>query len=176
MDTANVIFQAIIIMFKELQWERIYFTVKLLFIFLDIVLITAIILVFPQAMVFAPKYEPKGKPKKKSLSDIKESAKNEWQKIIMRIELNPPQSYTIGLVEADSFIDLVLKELGVKGETMADRLKILNANEIKSLDGVWTAHKKRNEIVHTPGIILEPNEVTRHISSYTNFLKEIGII
>lgn len=176
MEIVEIIFQAIFIMIKEIQWERTYLTLKFLFIFLDIVLLVAIILVFPQAMTFAPKFDPKGKKTKKSFSDIKENAKNEWQKIVLGVELNPPHSYATGLVGADSFVDRVLKELGVKGDTMADRLKVLNANDIKSLTGVWAAHKKRNEIVHSPDIDISSDEAVRHISSYSNFLKEIGVI
>lgn len=53
------------------------------------------------------------------------------------------------IMTADSLVDRIMKEAGVPGATMGDRLKYMqNLLDRAVLNRLWAAHKKRNELAH----------------------------
>ena len=177
METANIILQVIQTTFLSVDWQNLYFIAKFLFIFLDLLLIIGIILVLPKAMSFCPHFIWPNKKKKKEMAlNLVGTAKERWAEILVKSEISLPHSLTLAIIEADSFVDSVLKEIGLRGETMADRMKQINPADIKSLNDVWQAHKTRNELVHTPGAEIEIQSARQFLNYYEKFLKEIGVL
>lgn len=106
-----------------------------------------------------------------------EKLKAHWEDILAKAESAPPQSLTLAIIEADSFIDDILKtQLNLAGEHMADRLDKLDDGDVKSLDKLWRAHRIRNDLVHTPGYFLNPHEARAVLRDYEKFLKEIEVV
>ena len=89
---------------------------------------------------------------------------------------SPPQSLTLGIIEADSFIDDVLKKMDLRGEHMADRMEQLTRMDLKSADNLWKAHRVRNDLVHTSGFTLSKGDAERALQYYEDFLKEVGML
>jgi len=55
----------------------------------------------------------------------------------------------MAIIEADKLVDTVLKRAGIKGESMADRLRRSEKLVDRSIyQGMWEAHKVRNQLVH----------------------------
>ena len=55
----------------------------------------------------------------------------------------------LAVIEADKLADTVLKKAGVKGESMAERLRQVEKIADRSVyQRMWEAHKVRNELVH----------------------------
>lgn len=175
MERLDLVIQTVTESFQGIAWQRVYFATKFIFIFLDLILLTAIMLTFPQALKFRPKFNyPMKAGRKKDRHKIPLDKKDMWSAILTKAESAPPHSLTLGVIEADSFVDSILKELGVPGETMADRLKQLS-QDIISLNNVWQAHKTRNEIVHS-NLELDPDLAKTLLGYYQDFLREIGAI
>lgn len=157
---------------------KVYIFTKTLFIFLNIIILMCIIFVFPKAWKYKTSLSFKyfKGPDGKTRESPKSMAKIEWQKIINKAYISPPHSFTLAIIEADSFVDKTLKKLNIEGETMADRLKMLGSEEIKTLNTVWEAHKIRNNLVHEPGKDLSEEDAKRYLYYYESFLKEIGVL
>lgn len=97
---------------------------------------------------------------------------NKWSEL----EKNAKQTYSPYLIaEADKLLDKALKDLNIKGTTMAERMK--TANKIfKENDAVWKAHKLRNKLVHETDIKLKKKDVIIAMSSYRRALRDLGAL
>ena len=148
------------------------------FVALDIGLFVGIVYVLIELAPFRPKFV--NNPRKlivrekrvSTLANAELTAK--WKHILEKAESAPPQSLTLAIIEADSFVDDILKQLGYQGEHMADRLDKISA--VDSLDGLWKAHRVRNDVVHTPGYQISPADARRFLNDYEAFLKEMGVL
>jgi hypothetical protein len=96
-----------------------------------------------------------------------------WTEIVQRANTGTPENLRWAVLEADSLVDLALKELRLPGDTMADRLANFRSEQIKSLDKLWDAHRLRNELAHTPGFKLSTKQAERALIAFRDFLKEI---
>lgn len=163
--------------FLDIPWRRIFFALRYIFIVLDVILVALFIYVFFKALKFRPPlvFNPAARAKKKKpLKD--EKLIKRWQEILRKAESAPPQSLTLGVIEADGLVDDVLKKMNLPGEHMADRLERLAARDLKSINKLWQAHRIRNDLVHTPGFVLNVADAKRVLTDYESFLKEIGIL
>ncbi len=142
---------------------------------LDVILIVLFIYVFVRALEYRPHFVFNPKPRKRSpLKDRK--LRERWQAILKKAGSNPPQSFTLAVIEADGFVDDVLKKMNLPGEHMADRLEKLGRLKIKTAERLWRAHRIRNDLVHTPGFVLQPQDAKNVLGDYEAFLKEIGLL
>ncbi len=161
--------------FINIPWRDIFFTLRWIFIVLNVIILTAFVYVFIRALEYRPKFVFNPKPlKRHPFKDPKFLAR--WQEIIKKAMSAPPQSLTLAIIEADSFVDDILKKMNLGGEHMADRLERLGARDLKTVDRLWKAHRVRNELVHTPGFILKPADAKGILEHYEAFLKEIGLL
>lgn len=106
----------------------------------------------------------------------REEFRARWQRIMAKAFAAPPQSLTLAIIDADKCVDDALKELGLEGEHMADRLEQLNPSDFGTLQNLWRAHRIRNDLVHTPDFSIEPADAEEVLKMYEAFLKELGIL
>ena len=90
----------------------------------------------------------------------------QWITIQKRLGAEREDEYKLALIEADSLLDDILKQMGYTGETMGDRLKQLSSTILPNIDEVWQAHKIRNNIVHDPDYKLSLDLVKRALAIY----------
>lgn len=167
--------------FWALPWGYFGALLHDIFLFLDALLVMGIVYVLLELSPYRPKFY--ANPRRalapavpiRTLRD--EGLKRSWEAILKKAESLPPQSLTLGIIEADSFVDTVLKtRLNLPGEHMSDRLERLDDGTVNTLDALWTAHRARNNVVHTPGYVLGERDARRFLASYTAFLEELGVI
>lgn len=96
----------------------------------------------------------------------------EWDKIKQRLEAGDEANFKIAIIEADKLIDDLLKNMNYPGESMGDRLKLIDESKLKSVQELWNAHKVRNNIVHNAEFKLSYREAQRVIEIYEKVLKE----
>lgn len=162
---------------ERIPWEAIFGRVQSVFWVLNAVLVVAIILVFPKTLELRPRFSLKVKPRRHTILSVRqEEYKNRWGEILVKAESAPPHSYTLAVIEADGFVDTILKDLGFGGAHMADRLEHADLRSFRTLDGLWKAHRIRNHLVHTPGFELNVRDAERYLRSYHEFLREMGIL
>lgn len=104
------------------------------------------------------------------------AARERWDAIQSKHEAGTPEAMRIALIEADAYVDGVLRRFGLAGEHMADRLSRIDPEDVSTLDRLWRAHRVRNNIVHTPGFTLSAHEAKRALDDYEAFLTEVGIL
>lgn len=129
-----------------------------------------------QAWRFRPKFEFDEKKVKKMFTLRDAVMKERWHSIERKFELGTPDAARIAVIEADALVDTALKAMSVEGEHLADRLSNLDPEEVTTINRVWRAHRMRNDLVHTPGFMLSPEDAKLAIDDYEAFLREIEML
>ena len=105
----------------------------------------------------------------------KEQYRTSWLEIENNITKDNNASYQFAILSADKLLDRALRESGVPGETMGDRLKHSD-KLLQDINGVWAAHKLRNRIAHEVGGSVNKVVAKRMLTIYKNALKDLGAI
>jgi hypothetical protein len=92
-----------------------------------------------------------------------------------QLKREEPSSGHLAVLNADKLVDQALRESGISGETMGDRLKN-SSTKFSDLNGLWEAHKLRNRIAHEPDVSVTYDEARRALGSFKKALKELGAI
>jgi len=183
MPDIDVFFTALwnsIVHLFELPWDMYLTNIRNIFIVLDGALVVLFVVLVLKARTFAPKIS--GQRTQPSLSGILKRKQlvqkyvSMWEKIKVEAESAPPHSYTTAIVNADILIDELLKDAGFEGKDMGERLGKINGLGLKTLEGVWRAHRLRNKIVHTSGFEASRDAKNETLLVYENFLKEIKVL
>lgn len=71
---------------------------------------------------------------------------HKWKEIeALMIERN----FKEAIMEADKLVDFVFRRLNIRGNSFGERLKSAKTMlDYKKYDGLWQAHKLRNQLVH----------------------------
>ncbi len=160
-----------------IPWNSLYVVVAGIFILLDVVLITLLIYSVTKAFSVRPRFSSSMPIEhRRELVFHDPELKRAWQRLKAKAEENPPQSFILAILDADKFVDGVLKRLGVEGEHMADGLERLDAQDFKTLDRLWRAHRVRNQLAHMPDFELTHRDAVDALQAYERFLEEVGIL
>lgn len=104
-----------------------------------------------------------------------EHYQKKWLAIEQQLKKDEVSSYSLAVLNADKLLDQALKERGMKGETMGDRLK--SAKDIFSnRNNVWSAHKLRNKIAHETDVKVTYDAARYALGDFKRALKDIGAI
>jgi len=98
-----------------------------------------------------------------------------WLTIEQQLKRDEQHSYPMCVLNADSLLDQALKERGVQGATMGERMKAMQ-QKWSNANNVWTAHKLRNQIAHEPDVQLDYNGTRRALAAFKQALKDVGAI
>jgi hypothetical protein len=77
--------------------------------------------------------------------------------------------------DADKLLDYALKQSGVRGETMGERLKN-SGSRFSNRNGIWSAHKLRNALAHEADFDLVPSMAHEAIANFERGLRDLGAI
>ena len=98
-----------------------------------------------------------------------------WEKIEQAVDRSNPLTYQMAVLSADKLLDKALRDSGVSGETMGERLKSAK-NRFSKINDVWFAHKVRNRIAHEPEMKLNYPTTKRVLAIFKKALKELGAL
>ena len=96
-----------------------------------------------------------------------------WQGVLSHLNSANESEWKLAIIEADKIVDDLLLQKGYEGESMAERLSLLNKDDLQSLDLLWEAHKVRNRIAHKLDFKISRSEALRVISYYEEAIKEL---
>ncbi len=109
-------------------------------------------------------------------SDIsRKHAQESWATIKEHFYRGGESDLKIAILEADKLLNDALREAGVMGLQLGDRLKKANDEQIPNLNELWQAHKLRNQIAHEPNFRLKRELAERALGIYETALKNLGI-
>ena len=149
-----------------------------IFVILDVVLFGVLIFAAIKAWPTRPqlsilyKYEKVKKTKKPTYGKIVAM----WQRVAEKMKTGTPEAVRLAVIEADAVVDEFLKQVGYEGDHLADRLSQIVPGELDSMEGVWRAHRLRNNLVHAPQIRVTRREADEALKQFENFLKELGAL
>ena len=150
--------------------------IELVLLLLNLIVIVGIFIVTRLTWPYLPHFTSNTKSKKKVLVLKDTVLQDRWRRVTARARTETPETAKLALIEADTFVDDVLKRLNLTGKTMAERLEELNEDEFKSLEAVWRAHRLRNTVVHSPDIEVSKEQIERALKAYESFLQEAGVL
>lgn len=96
-----------------------------------------------------------------------------WANIVHRANTGTPENLRWAVMEADALVDHVLRQRGIQGEGMAERLQNARWAGSQLVDKVFDAHRLRNELAHTPGYQMTTKQAEKALFSFRDFLKEL---
>lgn len=98
-----------------------------------------------------------------------------WLTIEKQLQKEDASSHILSVLNADKLLDQALRERGVKGETMGERMKTAK-DSWSSANDVWNAHKLRNYIAHETDPKVSYDDARRALAGFKQALKDIGAI
>lgn len=108
-----------------------------------------------------------------------EFAKEAWKKIEEQVLLGKPSNLKSAVLDADKLVDFALKKMYPSLTTMGERLKEAKPKFINNYDiydGLWFAHKVRNEIVHNISFELPSVEVLSILEKFKKALDHLRVL
>lgn len=110
-----------------------------------------------------------------TMSPQKEFHKN-WLEIQSLMNSQNPSDWNMAILRADAKLDDMLTHLGYEGETIAERLKIVDTTKLTSIDRIWSAHRLRNTIAHDPLQQYTRDMIVYALESYEVAFMELGFL
>jgi transposase len=104
-----------------------------------------------------------------------EKYRRKWLEIEQLLKKDDQRSCQFAIIEADKLLDIAMKESGIRGDTMGERLKTARGRW-SDRNAIWTAHKLRNQIVHEADVAVGYDTVRRALASFKRALKDMGAI
>ena len=103
-----------------------------------------------------------------------EALNGRWKEIRRHLVSSNDTEWRFAVIEADKIVDQALKQSGYPGETMGERMMLIDPGELRSLDSLWSAHKLRNIIAHNLDYKVRFAEAHEAIENYEKALRELG--
>lgn len=97
-----------------------------------------------------------------------------WLSITNNI-VDEPASLQLAILNADKLLDMALRERGIAGNSLGERLKN-NPRLFKDVNAVWNAHKLRNRIAHEHDMTVSKKTVDGALQSFKAALRDVGAL
>lgn len=101
--------------------------------------------------------------------------RSRWLSIETRLKQDDDNTFTVCIIEADKLLDQALRDRGLAGKTMGDRMKQCQGKWSNG-NGVWAAHKLRNRIAHETDVKVDYTRTKQALVAYKQGLKDLGAI
>ncbi len=98
-----------------------------------------------------------------------------WLSIEQQLKKEDPHTCQMVVLNADKLLDQALRERGIKGQTMGERMKTLQGTW-SNANAVWSAHKLRNQIAHESDVAVSYDDARRALAAFKQALKDVGAI
>lgn len=100
-----------------------------------------------------------------------------WHSIRQLADAGDEQHVKQALLEADKLLDHAMKELGRSGETFGERIRTFQSLWERDLyQGVWEAHKLRNQLAHEVGITFSKRQAEDALMGFYKGLRKLGAL
>lgn len=159
----------------------VYFIVAVVFIIIDallIVFITQTLKKYRVLMIRAMNAELASQKNLRTASPTTDRTEvpEVWVQIAKLAESDVPSDWNMAVIRADALFDEMLKSMGYQGDTVADRLRIVDTTQLKSVDRIWSAHRLRNMIAHDPKLQHTKETIAQALYAYEHGLEELGFL
>lgn len=101
--------------------------------------------------------------------------RSRWMTIEQQLKRDEAITHQMCVLSADTLLDQALKDRGVSGATMGERMKQMQ-QKWTNANAVWSAHKLRNQIAHEPDVRVDFDSSRRALAAFKQALKDVGAI
>ena len=84
-------------------------------------------------------------------------------------------SMQLAVLHADKLLDQAMRERGIAGNNMGERLKN-GKQRFRNVNDVWTAHKLRNRIAHDDNVMITRRQTELALSAFRAALIDLGAL
>lgn len=99
-----------------------------------------------------------------------------WKEVREHLESLRDAEWKFAVIEADNILEEILGQMGFPGDTLGEKMKQIDKNQLASINDLWEAHKLRNIIVHNPDYQIRYNDARVAVSQYEKALREMGVL
>lgn len=100
-----------------------------------------------------------------------------WVKVLNHIRSDNQSDWRLAILEADIMLEEMLDKMGYPGQTLGERLKMVEKSDFDTIDMAWEAHKIRNQIAHEGSdLVLSKEQAERAITAFENVFREFKYI
>ncbi|HEY4494098.1 MAG TPA: hypothetical protein VJB95_01545 [Candidatus Paceibacterota bacterium] len=100
-----------------------------------------------------------------------------WRQVLTYLFSEDTSSWKLAIMEADVMLDILMGQLGFKGEGLGEKLKMADQDTFRQLSRAWEVHTIRNRIAHEGlAFDLSQHEAKRVIAIYEQIFHEFGYI
>jgi hypothetical protein len=96
-----------------------------------------------------------------------------WEEIKRHVSSANPAEWKFAVLEADKLVDFVLDRAGFPGETMGEKLMAIDQSQIATIQGLWQAHKLRNQIAHDMNYFIRDVDARKAVEQFEATLMEL---
>jgi len=101
----------------------------------------------------------------------------QWEHILSLSKSESEADWRLAIIEADIMLSDMMTRMQYKGETLGEKLKVVEKSDFNTIDNAWEAHKIRNQIAHSGSdFLLSKREVDRTIRLYESVFNEFHYI
>lgn len=168
-------YQRLLEWFYSKNWQGINFWLTIIFSVINAGLLVFIVFTIRRYSRLTEIIQSTGGLKEELPAPPEEEAQRQWGHIRDLANSQNPSDWNMAVLRADALLDDILKHLGYEGETMAERLKIVDPTKLSSLDSVWSAHRLRNMIAHDPLEQHTRETIIHALRSYDQALRDLGM-
>ena len=104
-----------------------------------------------------------------------EKYRTAWLKIENGLDKGNIDSYQFAVLSADKLLDQAMRESGIAGDKMSERLKNCK-KKFTNVNQVWSAHKIRNQIAHEADTKINERGARRSLAAFKKALRDLGAI
>lgn len=108
--------------------------------------------------------------------DTRKRIRSSWNSIERHFFAGSDNDLKVAIVEADNLLDNALRNIGVLGSQLGDRLKKVRTSQLPNVEDVWQAHKLRNRIAHETDFVLTRDIAERALTVYKKALAHLGAL
>jgi hypothetical protein len=101
---------------------------------------------------------------------------NRWEEIKNHVRSFNEAEWKMAVIEGDKFVDDALKVANYPGESMGERLMLIQPGQLLSLQELWDAHKLRNLLVHDVSYQLTHRQAVMAVEIFEKVLRELGAL
>lgn len=91
------------------------------------------------------------------------------------LDKKDPHANHMAVINGDKLLDSALKDRGVRGNNMGERLKSASSM-FSNLNSVWAAHKLRNRIAHEDNVTVSDDQARRAVNTFRSGLRDLGAL
>jgi len=130
-------------------------------------ILIAIIVIFILVDILIVAYVVWRRMKRRISEKVKGEIRDSWKKLIRQ------HDYRNAVMEADKLLDYALSRLGLAGN-LGSKLKKA-PHFFKDLNGIWAAHKVRNNIAHQMNYQVDEGTYKRTMLAFKQAFKDLKI-